>query len=198
MLHNKIRELREAAGWSQAKLGTAIGMDATGVSKIETGRKLVRADEVEKIAQALGIPVSRLFGVEPDEVGPAPTAFYDELVAYEPQTGDPFAGLETDNRYLLKVSCDSLSRIGIMRGDIVVVDGSAAAVNNRKPQSAVRAQHHPDPNNPSRAVTILRQFYPPNLLVTNSIAENAAPLFLDHDDVQVLGVIVSVHRAFNS
>lgn len=198
MLHFKIREAREAAGWSQARLGEAIGLDATGVSKIETGRKLVRADEVQKIADALGVPVSQLFGLEPEPpAGPAQRGFPDELVPYDARPGDPFAALETENRYLLTVACDSLTRIGIMRGDIVVVDGSAAAVNNRKPLSAVRAQYHPDVGHPGKAVTLLRQYYPPNLLVTNSTAENAPPLFLDHDDVQVLGVIVSVHRAFN-
>lgn len=197
MLHHKIRELREAAGWSQARLGMAVGLDATGISKIETGRKLLRADEVQKIANALGVPVSRLFGIEPDEEVQSAKGFADELVAYDPQPGDPFAALETDNRYLLTVACDSLSRIGIMRGDIVVIDGSAQAVNNRKPQAAVRAQYHPEVNHPGKAITLLRQFYPPNLLVTNSSGANAAPLFLDHDDVQILGVVVSVHRAFN-
>lgn len=197
MLHQKIKELREAAGWSQERLGDAIGLGPTAISKIENGRKLLRADEVQKIADALGVPISRLFGLQPEDVENTVANLSDELVPYDARPGDPFATLETENRYLLTVACDSLSRIGIMRGDIVVVDGSANAVNNRKPQSAVRAQYHPESGQPGRAVTILRQFYPPNLLVTNSTAGNAPPLFLDHDDVQVLGVIVSVHRAFN-
>jgi transcriptional regulator with XRE-family HTH domain len=50
----EIRRLREARGWSQAKLAGAAGMGVSGVSQIETGARNPSAVTLGKIAQALG------------------------------------------------------------------------------------------------------------------------------------------------
>lgn len=72
------------------------------------------------------------------------------------------------------------------------------AVARLKPLQAVRAQYHLDPEKPAKAITLLRQFVPPSLLNTNSGVDNAKPLDTTTDDVQVVGVIVSVHRALST
>jgi Zn-dependent peptidase ImmA (M78 family)/transcriptional regulator with XRE-family HTH domain len=63
-LGERVRARREAAGLSQAEVAAHIGVDLTAVSKIETGARQVKVDELAGIAQVLGI--SPLAILEPD------------------------------------------------------------------------------------------------------------------------------------
>lgn len=57
----EIRRLREAKGWSQAKLAGAADMGVSGVSQIETGARNPSAVTLAKIAAALDVEVGELF-----------------------------------------------------------------------------------------------------------------------------------------
>jgi transcriptional regulator with XRE-family HTH domain len=57
----EIRRLREARGWSQAKLAGDTGMGVSGISQIETGARNPSAVTLWKIAGALGVEVGDLF-----------------------------------------------------------------------------------------------------------------------------------------
>jgi transcriptional regulator with XRE-family HTH domain len=57
----EIRRLREARGWSQAKLAGASDMGTSGISQIETGARNPSAATLSKIAEALGVEVRDLF-----------------------------------------------------------------------------------------------------------------------------------------
>ena len=57
----EIRRLREARGWSQAKLAGDTGMGVSGISQIETGARNPSAVSLAKIAGALGVEVGDLF-----------------------------------------------------------------------------------------------------------------------------------------
>jgi SOS-response transcriptional repressor LexA len=116
-------------------------------------------------------------------------------VPYNPGPSDPFSGLQNANQYLFTVACDSLNRIGVNRGDVVLVDGSSDACKKIKPLAIVRAQYPPDANHFGKAVSLLRQFVPPSLLITNSSAKNEMPIDTETEDAQIMGVVVSVHRA---
>ena len=99
------------------------------------------------------------------------------------------------NRVLYTVTTDVLSELGIHAGDIVLVDLSAAAVKALQPLKPVIAQVYA-PDGAMRAETIVRQFVPPNLLITNSRTANAAPINMADEDAHIKGVIVSWHRSF--
>jgi transcriptional regulator with XRE-family HTH domain len=60
----EIRRLREARGWSQAKLAGASGMGTSGISQIETGARNPSAATLSKIAEALGVEVRDLFPLD--------------------------------------------------------------------------------------------------------------------------------------
>lgn len=173
-----------------------IGMDVTGVSKLEAGKKLLKSETMQKLAEAFNVDPATVLGLDA-KAGPISAGgfFSDDLEPYDATPGDPFAALQHDTRYLCRVTCNSLSKIGILKGDVVVVDGSEAAVKSRQPLAAVRVQYHPDPDDFGHAVTLLRQWVPPALLITNSATQNAVPIDMDADDAQILGVVVSVHRA---
>ena len=66
---------------------------------------------------------------------------------------------------------------------------SQEAVDAIKPLDCVLVQHY----NAMAAVTLLRQFVPPSLLITNSTDTNERPLALDRDDIAIKGVIVGTY-----
>jgi transcriptional regulator with XRE-family HTH domain len=75
----EIRRLREARGWSQAKLAGDTGMGVSGISQIETGARNPSAVTLWKIAEALGVEVGALF---PKAQSPLP---FDEAEERSPE-----------------------------------------------------------------------------------------------------------------
>jgi transcriptional regulator with XRE-family HTH domain len=50
-----IREARKRAGMSQTQLAELVGVDQSGVSRIERGERPVTVDMLKAIARALGV-----------------------------------------------------------------------------------------------------------------------------------------------
>ena len=75
----EIRRLREARGWSQAKLAGDTGMGVSGISQIETGARNPSAVTLSKIAGALGVEVGDLF---PKAQSPLP---FEEATGRSPE-----------------------------------------------------------------------------------------------------------------
>lgn len=55
MTCDRLRELREAKGWSRAELARQAGMNASTVGQIELGRILPYPTQVAKLAGALRV-----------------------------------------------------------------------------------------------------------------------------------------------
>src|SRR4051812_10057612 len=78
-LKDRLKELREAKGWTQGQLSTYSGVERPLISKIETGlTKNPGADKLMKLAKALDVSVDSLIDAkrEPAE------AELDDLVIY--------------------------------------------------------------------------------------------------------------------
>jgi ribosome-binding protein aMBF1 (putative translation factor) len=56
----KVRELREAKGWSQEDLAKAVSMVQTKLPAIEQGRRDVHLSTVQRFAKALGVTIQDL------------------------------------------------------------------------------------------------------------------------------------------
>ena len=66
----KLRELRTAAGLTQADLARRLGLSKGRVSQMETsGEGLGRLDRLDELAEALGVPVSVLMEQPSEEAG---------------------------------------------------------------------------------------------------------------------------------
>lgn len=61
-LPNRIKQLREARGWSMSTLGKALGVEAPTVNKLEKGETQLTTRWMKRIATALGVhPMAILF-----------------------------------------------------------------------------------------------------------------------------------------
>jgi transcriptional regulator with XRE-family HTH domain len=56
----KVREMRIALGLSQEELAEKAGFHRTYVGMIERAEKNITLENIEKIAKALGVPISQL------------------------------------------------------------------------------------------------------------------------------------------
>lgn len=62
-LTNRVREAREAKGWTQAELATRIGVSRKTVNTVENAVFVPSTVVALKLARALGEPVEALFAL---------------------------------------------------------------------------------------------------------------------------------------
>lgn len=62
---NRLRALREGAGWSQSKMADKMGVHLSRVSDFENNRSDYQASTVYRYARALGVPVEEIFAGAP-------------------------------------------------------------------------------------------------------------------------------------
>ncbi len=60
-LGEKIKELRKETGLSQEKFALKIDMDRTYFATVESGKRNISLQNIEKIAKGLNITISELF-----------------------------------------------------------------------------------------------------------------------------------------
>lgn len=179
------------------QLGAIVGRSKGALSRIESGETMLKFGMAEKIAGALDVSVAEVLGLDAHDARRSrpPAGFSDDLVPYEPPQSDPIGAYRAPNRYLLEVTTDLLDRIGIAAGDVVVVTDDRATCEAPPPLSAVRVRWHPE-GEFMQPKTLLRQFVPPSLLITNASKGNLASLDIEHDDVHIVGVVVRSIKKF--
>lgn len=144
---DRVREAREARGWSQEQLGRAIGYSDVAVGHWERGKNQVSVDNLIKISQALNYPlVWLLTGETPSrtdtlrELLTRPVADLLEVTTI-PLVGQIRAGLPVlaqENiegevtvptglgaSFALRVRGDSMVAAGIREGDVAICRGVA-------------------------------------------------------------------------
>lgn len=80
----RIRNYRTKLGLSQEKLAELSGCHPTYIGQLERGEKNATLESIEKIAEALEIPLSKLFeklGGKKDDSGDIPLECYEFLSA---------------------------------------------------------------------------------------------------------------------
>lgn len=187
MIKHRIRELREARGWSQERLAEAIGKSKWVVTRLEKGDTGLDIEIAERVAQALGVTLPDVLGI-----GDVVRGLSDDFVAYTPAAGDRLAQDCDDHRFWLQADTDVLDLAGLHRGDLILVNDAAAACRAVKPLQIVSVLYHPTTN--GGAVHLLRQYLPPRQLVTNSSVENQRPLDMALERATIVGVIERVNR----
>lgn len=193
---NHISRHRKAAGLSQEGLGEKLGMTKFQVSRLENGETTLSVSTALRIADVLGVPLGELIGHQ-DDTSQA-SGFAEDVVRYEAVAegrADPLSGLAGENVYLFTVATDAIDLAGFPRGMVVQINDSRRAVQQVKPLQAVHVLYHP-PSAPTRAISLLRLFVPPRLLITNSSVKNLASLDTEIDDAHIVGVVEGGYRRF--
>jgi putative transcriptional regulator len=73
-MNNRVRELRNQRGWSQAGLAERLNVSRQSVNAIETGRYDPSLPLAFKIARLFGISIETIFEPEPRNHGAGPTS----------------------------------------------------------------------------------------------------------------------------
>lgn len=187
MVRHRIKELREDKGWSQERLGAAIGRTKSVVSRLESGQTSLDLETAYRIAEALDVTIQDVLGIEHVARG-----FADEIVPYKGAPNDPFRSFEDGHRFLFTATTDLLDLAGVNEGDVLIVNDSAEACARVRPLQIVSVLYHPSSN--GKAVHILRQYVPPRALITNGSRGNERTIDMGTEDATIVGVVESVHR----
>lgn len=194
MIDHRIRYLREQRHLSQEALGELVQKTKHQISRIEKGETKLDLSTARRIAKALDVTLAEVVGAEAEDAAPdAPTGFSDELIPYQHQHGDPLAGLQGGNRYLFTVDTDVMSEARVYRGDVVVIDIGAERVAKVQALDLVQVRLHAK-DDFMKPLTLLRQFVPPRLLITNAKAGNLPSINMEDEDAHIVGVVVGSHR----
>lgn len=200
MPRNRIKSLRKERHLTSEQLAEKVGISQGHMSRIENGTRGLSLPLAERFAVVLGTDTQTILGLV-DGVAlrrPEPSGGMAEDA--EPYTLGPddfvvIAPRARENVDPWKVKSNALNLLGIQIGDIIMVDVSAEAVEAVRPLQPVIAQIYDDSEGPLKAMTVLRQFVPPSLLITNSSDVNAVPMNRDRDDIAIKGVVVQILHA---
>ena len=195
MERTHLKQLRRHKGLTAEELADLIGISQGHMSRIENGQRGLSVAIAEAIAEQLDVDVPTVLGIHKRQAEPAPTTLHEDAEPYTSEDSDlPVQPRRHHNIDPWRVKSNVLDRMGITRNDVAFVNSSADAVEKLAPLQAVVAQIY-DPHDLTKARTILRQFVPPSLLITNSSGSNEMPIDMERADVAIKGVVVSVHRA---
>ena len=195
MTANRVKEFRLAAGLTLEQLGELVDLSHGQVQRIETGKRGLTVPVAERFAKALNKRLEEILGVrnQPNASSHRYLAggFQEDAEPYvegrhnrlrvQPRKG------ENIDPWVIK--SEAVARTGIRTGQVRFVDISIEAVENIKPLQCVIAQIYgggPE----GRTITVVRQFVPPSLLITNSDTVNEMPLDIDKGDAYIKGVIL--------
>lgn len=197
----RIRELRTAKGMTVEELAAKADISQPYLTRLESGkrgRRGLTSSVAEKLAMALETTPAEVMGIAGKNsiAGPAPQALKEDAEPYEPQEDDLLRAFVKKRQNVMpyRITSNVLDQMDIHEGDIVFLDISAEAVENVQPLQAVVVQLY-GPGDEMRAVTLLRQFVPPSLLITNTSGRNESPLNTETDSVAIKGVIIATHRS---
>jgi len=185
-MKNRIKELRDARGLSMDALGDMVKSTGSTINKLEKGQIKLDTTWMTRLGQALGVqPIEILVDPEASPAG----ELSEDAEPYIPAPTGSFARLQEPNRDLWQVKSDALSELGITKSDLILVDISQAAIDGVQMGDPVVVQLY-DPEELTKATTLLRQFIEPNLLITNSQTANAPSLNMRTTNVHIKGRII--------
>lgn len=193
--NNQIKRIRQLRGLTSEALAELVGITQAHVSRIENRTRGLSLPLAEKFAMALKADVEEVIGSKAGIASPAiPKGFEDDVVPYHHGADDiaVVAPRQRQNIDEWTVRSRALSNLDLVPGMTIYVDISAASVDNVQPLAIVVAQAYVPGS--MEAKTLLRQYVPPSLLITNSAEENAPVIDMNVQDAHIKGVVVEVRK----
>jgi transcriptional regulator with XRE-family HTH domain len=180
-------------GLTQKALAAMAGIaNAETISKIERGAQKMTLDQAMTFAGIFNVPPA-IFVKEIHSIGHE-RGFSEEAEPFLPDAESFESRIplrEAQSWY--RIHDSRLDELGIMPGDTVVIDIGKSAMRGLAIGDVVIANLYSADG--KGAETIVRQWIPPRLLITNSRSRNLLPLNLDYDNASLLGVVVWPRKA---
>ena len=63
-IHNRVKELRDARGWTQQQLATAVGVSRQSINSIERNRYVPSLDLALKFARVFAVSTDEIFTLD--------------------------------------------------------------------------------------------------------------------------------------
>jgi transcriptional regulator with XRE-family HTH domain len=194
-----LRQLRQSyrgkgkRALTQKELAAMAGIpNLETISKIERGAQSITPEQVIIFAKIFNVPpvtfVKDIPGIESGR------GFSEEAELFTPDAGSFESRVplkDTQSWYRIKES--RLDEIGMMPGDTVAIDIGKSAMEGIAIGDVVIANLYSADG--KSAETIVRQWIPPRLLITNSRSRNLLPLNLEQDNASLLGIVVWPRRS---
>jgi transcriptional regulator with XRE-family HTH domain len=111
----RLRELRQARGFSQGDMEKRTGLLRCYMSRVECGHTVPSLETLEKLAQALEIELYQLFFVGRREPRAPKAAGKAPLGSAEDELGKLFGRMSKPNRRLLLLMARKLASVGTER-----------------------------------------------------------------------------------
>jgi transcriptional regulator with XRE-family HTH domain len=180
-------------GLTQKELAAMAGIaNPETISKIERSAQSMTPEQVIAFAGIFNVPPAVFVKEVPGTV--RERGFSEEAEPFVPDAGSFESRVPLkDAQSWYRIRDSRLDEIGIMPGDLVVIDiGKAAMAALMIGDMVIANLYSADGKS---AETIVRQWIPPRLLITNSRSRNLTPLNLEQDNVSLLGAVVWPRKA---
>ncbi|MGE0022484.1 MAG: hypothetical protein AB7S70_02505 [Hyphomicrobium sp.] len=172
-----------------------VGLHHSHVQRIENWKRGLSVPVAERFAKALNKRIEEVLGVT--SPGNATTkyvmlgGFNEDAEPYVEGPGQRLRVMprKGENIDPWRIKSEACTRAGVKAGQVRFVDISAEAVENVKALQCVIAQIYGS-GPEGRTVTIVRQFVPPSLLITNSDTVSEMPLDIDKGEAYIKGIIL--------
>jgi transcriptional regulator with XRE-family HTH domain len=182
MADNRIKQLRLERGLSLQQLAEKIGVSESHLSRVEAGLRGLHLSKIEALANVLGqtageVLSNQLMGYLPG------------LEAYTPPKGSAIEkALTSSTQKMFKVLTGVMSELEITRGDPIIADLNPIPLKTLKMGEVVVARLYPKGS--KDGVLLLREYISPNLLITNSLEQNALPIHMVKLKIEIIGCVL--------
>jgi transcriptional regulator with XRE-family HTH domain len=186
---NKIRQVRKSQRMSSAALAKKIGVSDAQVRRLEVGERRLTVDMLRKIGQALDVPSEALIG---GAFGSGTLASAQDEV--EPATINPRTdvssllwALEVRGVEIYRARGKSVELAGIAPNELVFVIKLHDAAPKNLDVVLVRVL-----SENGTPVTLLRQFVPPDKLITNQAAGRNSMISFGDPELrpEIIGIVL--------
>jgi transcriptional regulator with XRE-family HTH domain len=183
----KIRDLRQARGWSMRELARRVNTTSSTINKLEKGAIKIDVNWIKKLSEAFEVPMSELFG---DLIGDK-ISFSSDVALYDGDLESAFPDIRFEsNHSVYMVLTHALDQIGILPKHFLLVDQSIEDTKNLDTGDIVIFKLF-DREIASEFATLMRQFVTPSIFITNTSSDEQQIINAKDKRFKILGVVTS-------
>jgi DNA-binding XRE family transcriptional regulator len=196
VLH-RIEELRKLRGQTQEELGDSIGRNKWFINRLEKGQQELDLTTAHDIAKKLRVDVGEVLAVTTSVSTEPGAGFVEDVRSYVQQAGQRPIMPSDPSHMLYEVVTEACANAGIPKGFIIEVDPDKKAIRDVAMGDVVVVSYRA-PGKEKGTKDLLRQFMPPQLVITNAPrGQNARMIDLSLEEAQIIGVFVGSRKPRN-